>query len=144
MAIVNLRIGGPEDDVAAPMRTMRRMQEEGLIAHIGISTVDAAQLAVARDIAPVVCVQNHYNLVHRGDDAMIDALAEAGIAYVPYFPLGGFTPLQSDGADAGGRRGRRDAAGGRAGLAAAAQQPGEPRQWPARQARYRATAMWRL
>ncbi len=97
MAIVNLRIGGPEDDVAAPMRTMRRMQEEGLIAHIGISTVTAAQVQAARDIAPVVCVQNHYNLVQRTDDAMIDAFAADGIAYVPYFPLGGFTPLQSDG-----------------------------------------------
>lgn len=96
MAIVNLRMRGPEDDIAAPMRTMRRMQDEGLVAHIGISTVDMRQLAVARDIAPVVCVQNHYNLVHRTDDPMIDALAEAGIAYVPYFPLGGFTPLQSD------------------------------------------------
>ena len=97
MAIVNLRMGGPQDDIAAPMHVMRQMQDEGLIAHIGVSTVDAAQLAIARDIAPIVCVQNHYNLVHRGDDAMIDALAEAGIAYVPYFPLGGFTPLQSDG-----------------------------------------------
>jgi aryl-alcohol dehydrogenase-like predicted oxidoreductase len=96
MHIVNLRMGGPEDDIAAPMRAMRQMQDEGLIAHIGVSTVSAAQLQVARDIAPVVCVQNHYNLVHRDDDAMIDALAEAGIAYVPYFPLGGFTPLQTE------------------------------------------------
>ena len=96
MAIVNLRMGGPGDDIATPMQVMRQMQDEGLIAHIGISTVDAAQLAIARDIAPIVCVQNHYNLVHRADDAMIDALAADGIAYVPYFPLGGFTPLQSD------------------------------------------------
>lgn len=96
MPIVNLRMGGPEDDIAAPMRVMRDMQEEGLIAHIGISTVDMAQLDIARDIAPVVCVQNQYNLVQRGDDAMIDALAGDGIAYVPYFPLGGFTPLQAD------------------------------------------------
>jgi aryl-alcohol dehydrogenase-like predicted oxidoreductase len=95
MAIVNLRMGGPEDDVAAPMRVMRQMQEEGLLDHIGVSTVDAAQLRIARDIAPVVCVQNHYNLVHRDDDAMIDSLAADGIAYVPYFPLGGFTPLQA-------------------------------------------------
>ncbi|MEN3746756.1 oxidoreductase [Sphingomonas sp. HF-S3] len=94
--IVNLRMGGPEDDVVAPMRTMRRMQEEGLIAHIGISTVTAAQLAAARDIAPIVCVQNQYNLVQRSDDALIDALAAGGIAYVPYFPLGGFSPLQVD------------------------------------------------
>jgi aryl-alcohol dehydrogenase-like predicted oxidoreductase len=95
MRIVNLRMGGPEDDIAAPMRAMRQMQDEGLLAHIGISTVSATQLRTARDIAPVVCVQNLYNLVQRDDDAMIDALAEAGIAYVPYFPLGGFTPLQT-------------------------------------------------
>ena len=97
MAIVNLRMGGPGDDIATPMQVMRQMQDEGLIAHIGVSTVDAGQLQIARDIAPIVCVQNHYNLVHRADDAMIDALAADGIAYVPYFPLGGFTPLQSDG-----------------------------------------------
>ena len=96
MTIVNLRMGGPEDDVAEPMKAMRRMRDDGLIAHIGISNVDAAQLRTARDIAPIVCVQNHYNLVHRTDDAMIDALAADGIAYVPYFPLGGFTPLQED------------------------------------------------
>jgi pyridoxine 4-dehydrogenase len=74
---------------------MRQMQDEGLIGHIGLSTVSPAQLRIARDIAAVVCVQNHYNLVHRQDDAMIDDLAEAGIAYVPYFPLGGFSPIQS-------------------------------------------------
>lgn len=97
MEIVNLRMSGPEDDVVAPMQAMRQMQDEGLIAHIGISTVDPAQLRTARDIAPIVCVQNHYNLVHRTNDALIDALAADGIAYVPYFPLGGFTPIQSDG-----------------------------------------------
>jgi len=96
MDVVNLRIGGPEDDIVAPMRTMRQMQDEGLIAHIGVSTVNAAQIAAARDIAPVVCVQNFYNLINRADDALIDALAAEGIAYVPYFPLGGFTPLQVD------------------------------------------------
>jgi len=96
MPIVNLRIGRPEDDVATPMRTMRRMQDEGLLAHIGISTVNAEQLEIARGIAPVVCVQNEYNLVRRGDDALIDQLAEEGIAYVPYFPLGGFNPLQTE------------------------------------------------
>jgi pyridoxine 4-dehydrogenase len=95
MAIVNLRMGGAEDDIASPMRAMRQMQDEGLIGHIGLSTVSPAQLRIARDIAAVVCVQNHYNLVHRQDDAMIDDLAEAGIAYVPYFPLGGFSPIQS-------------------------------------------------
>lgn len=96
MAIVNLRMGSPADDVAAPMKVMRQMQDEGLLDHIGISTVDMNQLQIARDIAPVVCVQNHYNLVHRVDDQMIDVLAADGIAYVPYFPLGGFTPLQTD------------------------------------------------
>lgn len=95
MAIVNLRMSGPEDDIEAPMRTMRRMQEEGLLDHIGISTIGPEQLRIARDIAPVVCVQNHYNLVHRDDDALIDRLAQDGIAYVPYFPLGGFAPLQA-------------------------------------------------
>lgn len=95
MAIVNLRMEGPGNDIAVPMRVMRAMQDEGLIAHIGISNVDAAQVEIARDIAPVVCVQNQYNLAHRGDDALIDRLAEDGIAYVPFFPLGGFSPLQS-------------------------------------------------
>lgn len=94
--IVNLRLAGPEVDVTAPMKAMRRMQEEGLLDHIGVSTVSMEQLRQARDIAPVVCVQNHYNLAHRADDAMIDALAQDGIAYVPYFPLGGFSPLQAE------------------------------------------------
>jgi pyridoxine 4-dehydrogenase len=71
------------------------MQEEGLIRHLGVSHVTTQQLAEAQSIARVVCVQNHYNLVHRHDDPMIDALAREGIPYVPYFPLGGFTPLQS-------------------------------------------------
>lgn len=94
--IVNLRMGGPEDDVVAPMQAMRAMQDEGLVRHIGISNVDASQLRAARDIAPIVCVQNQYNLVTRGDDALIDMLAEEGIAYVPFFPLGGFSKIQSD------------------------------------------------
>ena len=94
MAIVNMRFFGPEEDVEPSMNTMRALQEEGLIGHIGVSTVDLDQLKAARDIAPIVCVQNHYNLVHRIDDEMIDLLADAGIAYVPYFPLGGFAPLQ--------------------------------------------------
>lgn len=96
MAIVNLRMGAPEDDIAAPMRAMRQMQDEGLIAHIGISNIDEAQLRAARGIAPVVCVQNQYNLVHRENDGMIDRLAEDGIAFVPFFPLGGFSPLQTE------------------------------------------------
>ena len=78
------------------MQAMRKMQEEGLIDHIGISTVDMVQVEKARDIAPIVCVQNLYNLANRGDDPMIDRLAEEGIAFVPYFPLGGFAPLQAD------------------------------------------------
>ncbi|MEJ5900702.1 MULTISPECIES: oxidoreductase [Ochrobactrum] len=96
IAIVNLRMGGPDDDIVAPMKAMRQMQDEGLLAHIGISNIDAAQLQTARDIAPIVCVQNLYNLVNRTDDVMIDGLAEDGIPYVPFFPLGGFTPLQTE------------------------------------------------
>jgi aryl-alcohol dehydrogenase-like predicted oxidoreductase len=96
IAIVNLRMGEPADDVAAPMRAMRQMQDEGLLGHIGISNIDAKQLQTARDIAPIVCVQNLYNLVNRTDEAMIDRLAEDGIPYVPFFPLGGFNPLQTD------------------------------------------------
>ncbi|MDB6454950.1 oxidoreductase [Falsirhodobacter sp. 20TX0035] len=95
LAIVNLRMEGLHDDIAAPMRVMRAMRDEGLIAHIGISNVGADQVAVAREIASIVCVQNHYNLAHRADDALIDQLAEDGIAYVPFFPLGGFSALQS-------------------------------------------------
>ena len=72
------------------------MQQEGLIKHLGVSTVSAEQIAEAQSIAPIVCVQNFYNLAHRDDDELIDHLAAQGIAYVPYFPLGGFTPLQSD------------------------------------------------
>ena len=101
IAIVNLRMGSAtgfsEDSaLAEPMLEMRRMQDEGLIAHIGLSTVTETQIKIAQDIAPIVCVQNHYNLVHRNDDAMIDHLAEQGIAYVPYFPLGGFMPYQAE------------------------------------------------
>src|SRR3546814_2862884 len=75
--------------------TLARVRKEGLIAHLGLSNATIAQVAQAQAIAPVVCVQNHYNLVHRGDDALIDALAAQGIAYVPFFPLGGFSPIQS-------------------------------------------------
>jgi aryl-alcohol dehydrogenase-like predicted oxidoreductase len=76
------------------------LQQEGLIKHLGISTVSAEQIAEAQSIAPIVCVQNFYNLAHRVDDDLIDSLAAQGIAYVPYFPLGGFSPLQSDKLDA--------------------------------------------
>jgi len=98
--IVNLRVGGldaPEPgSIAGPFSVLVEMQEEGLIKHLGVSTVSAAQIAEAQSIAPIVCVQNFYNIAHRQDDSLIDSLAEQGIAYVPYFPLGGFSPLQSD------------------------------------------------
>jgi len=98
--IVNLRVGGldgPEPgSIAEPFTALAELQEEGLIAHLGVSTVSAEQVAEAQSIAPIVEVQNFYNIAHRDDDALIDDLARQGIAYVPYFPLGGFTPLQSD------------------------------------------------
>ena len=98
--VVNLRVGGfdrPEPgSIAEPFAALAQLQQEGLIRHLGLSTVSAEQVAEAESIAPVVCVQNFYNIAHRADDALIDALAARGIAYVPYFPLGGFTPLQSD------------------------------------------------
>jgi len=97
--VVNLRMPGVhepvEQSLAEPFEALAALQKEGLIRHLGISHVTTQHLAEARAIAPVVCVQNHYNLVHRQDDAMIDALAREGIPYVPYFPLGGFSPLQS-------------------------------------------------
>jgi len=97
--VVNPRVGavaGPEaGSIAEPFTALARLQEEGVIRHLGVSTVSAEQVAEAQSIAPVVCVQNFYNVAHRGDDDLIDSLAEQGIAYVPYFPLGGFTPLQS-------------------------------------------------
>lgn len=98
--IVNLRawgIHGPEPsfDVRPGMEVLAELQRLGLVRHIGVSNVTMEQLAAARQIAPVVCVQNHYNLANRADDALVDDLARHGIPYVPYFPLGGFTPLQS-------------------------------------------------
>jgi pyridoxine 4-dehydrogenase len=96
---VNLRLGGfdgPEPgSVEEQFSTLAQMQQDGLIKHLGISTVSAAQIAEAQTIAPVVCVQNFYNVAHRIDDELIDSLDTQGIAYVPYFPLGGFSPLQS-------------------------------------------------
>ena len=79
-----------------PFTALAEMQQEGLIRHLGLSTVDAEQVAEAQSIAPIVCVQNFYNVAHRTDDELIESLAAQGIAYVPYFPLGGFSPLQSD------------------------------------------------
>ncbi|MEA2208550.1 MAG: pyridoxine 4-dehydrogenase [Solirubrobacteraceae bacterium] len=98
--VVNLRVGGLDSatagSLAEPFAVLAQLQQEGLIRHLGISTVNAEQIAEAQSIAPIVCVQNFYNLAHRVDDELIDSLAEQGIAYVPYFPLGGFSPLQSD------------------------------------------------
>jgi aryl-alcohol dehydrogenase-like predicted oxidoreductase len=97
--VVNLRmpgVTGPvERSLAEPFEALAHLQQEGLIRHLGVSNVTTQQFAEARAIAPVVCVQNHYNLVHRDDDPMVDALAREGIAFVPFFPLGGFSPLQS-------------------------------------------------
>src|SRR5438046_3706181 len=97
--VVNLRVGGldaPEPgSIAEPFSVLAEMQQEGLIKHLGVSTVSAQQVAEAQSIAPVVCVQNFYNIANRRDDSLIESLAEQGIAYVPYFPLGGFSPLQS-------------------------------------------------
>ena len=98
--VVNLRsmfsIHEPaEGSMEAPLTVLAELQQKGLIRHIGLSNVTPAQVAEARGIVPIVCVQNHYNLVHRADEALIADLAHHGIAYVPFFPLGGFTPLQS-------------------------------------------------
>jgi pyridoxine 4-dehydrogenase len=97
--VVNLRVGGFDSptpgSIAEPFTVLAQLQQEGLIKHLGLSTVSAGQIAEAQSIAPVVCVQNFYNLAHRADDDLIDSLAARGIAYVPYFPLGGFSPLQS-------------------------------------------------
>jgi pyridoxine 4-dehydrogenase len=88
---------GPAEGTIAPQfEALAKLREQGLIRHLGVSTITPTQLAEARSIAPVACVQNLYNLAHREDEAMIDDLAKDGIAYVPYFPLGGFSPLQSD------------------------------------------------
>jgi len=99
--VVNLRVGGGADghspvpgSIAEPFGALAEMQREGKIRHLGVSTVNADQVAEAQSIAPVVCVQNFYNIAGRGDDKLVDDLAGQGIAYVPYFPLGGFQPLQ--------------------------------------------------
>jgi pyridoxine 4-dehydrogenase len=99
--VVNFRAWGTlhapdQASIEAPFAALAHLQQQGLIRHLGLSNVSAAQVEQAQSIAPVVCVQNHYNLTHRSDDALIDQLAKQGIAYVPFFPLGGFTPLQSE------------------------------------------------
>ena len=97
--VVNLRLGGAHGSdahsVAEPLGALMELQRQGLVRHIGLSNVSHAQFTEAESMAKIVCVQNQYNLVHRGDDAFIDALAAKGVAYVPFFPLGGFSPLQS-------------------------------------------------
>jgi len=98
--VVNLRImfdvhGPAEGSIEAPLTILADLQRQGLVRHIGLSNVTAAQVAEGRSITDIVCVQNAYNLVHRADDALIEELAAAGTAYVPFFPLGGFSPLQS-------------------------------------------------
>jgi aryl-alcohol dehydrogenase-like predicted oxidoreductase len=97
--LVNLRLGsaaGRETgSIAEPFEALVELRRQGLIRHLGVSNATAEQVAEAQKIAPIVCLQNHYNLAHREDDELIDQLAEHGVAYVPYFPLGGFSPLQS-------------------------------------------------
>jgi aryl-alcohol dehydrogenase-like predicted oxidoreductase len=101
MEVANLRImgavhGPAEGSIADQVEAMAELQRQGLVRHIGLSNVTARQVEEARSIVAIACVQNHYNLVHRDDDQLIDWLAEEGIAYSPFFPLGGFSPLQSD------------------------------------------------
>lgn len=105
MEVVNLRImgaghGPSEGSIAGQFQAMAELQRRGLVKHLGLSNVTSHQVEEAQAIAPVVCVQNMYNLAHREDDDLIDSLAKQGIAYVPFFPLGGFTPLQSHELDA--------------------------------------------
>ena len=87
--------GPAEGSIEAPLAALAELQRQGLVRHIGLSNVTPKQIDEGRAIADIVCVQNQYNLAHRDDHALIDQLAAAGIAYVPFFPLGGFTPLQS-------------------------------------------------
>jgi pyridoxine 4-dehydrogenase len=97
--VVNLRVGGIHGPMDAPIEpqftVLAELQQKGLIRHLGLSNITAGQFAACSKIAPVVCVQNSYNVAHRDDDALIDELAAKGVAYVPFFPLGGFAPLQS-------------------------------------------------
>lgn len=100
LEVVNMRMMGDvhapsEGSVEKQITALAELQQRGLIRHIGLSNATPAQIAEAQRIVKIVCVQNHYNLVHRADDALIDELAAKGVAYVPFFPLGGFTPIQS-------------------------------------------------
>jgi pyridoxine 4-dehydrogenase len=102
--VVNLRVGGvmgpQEGSIEEPLTVLGELKEQGLIRHLGVSNVSAEQFAEAQKITDIVCVQNFYNVAHRNDDGFIADLAEQGTAYVPFFPLGGFTPLQSSKLDA--------------------------------------------
>jgi len=102
--VVNLRVGGvvgpSAGSIEEPLTVLVELQRQGLIRHLGLSNVTPAQFAQGRTIAEIVCVQNFYNVVHRNDDRFVDDLAARGVAYVPFFPLGGFTPLQSSNLDA--------------------------------------------
>jgi aryl-alcohol dehydrogenase-like predicted oxidoreductase len=102
--IVNLRVGGvagpSEGSIREPLTVLAELKRQGLIRHLGLSNVNPEQLAEAQTISEIVCVQNLYNVAHRSEDGFIDELARQGIAYVPFFPLGGFTPLQSSALDA--------------------------------------------
>ena len=102
--VVNLRVGGMsepgEESIEEPLTVLVKLKGEGLIRHIGLSNISPQQLAEAQAMTEIVCVQNFYNVAHRNDDAFIDDLAAKGIAYVPFFPLGGFSPLQSSALDA--------------------------------------------
>jgi pyridoxine 4-dehydrogenase len=99
MDVVNLRVGGAmgpsEGSIEEPLTVLAELKDQGLISHIGLSNINPEQLTEGQSITEIVCVQNLYNVAHRDDDRFIDELAEQGIAYVPFFPLGGFTPLQS-------------------------------------------------
>jgi pyridoxine 4-dehydrogenase len=102
--VVNLRVGGfsepSETSIAEPLTVLAELKRQGLVRHIGLSNVTPAQVAAGQSITEIVCVQNFYNVAHRTDDGFVDDLAARGIAYVPFFPLGGFTPLQSSVLDA--------------------------------------------
>jgi pyridoxine 4-dehydrogenase len=102
--VVNLRVGGimepGQESIKEPLTVLAELKRQGLIRHIGLSNISPKQLAEAQTITEIVCVQNFYNVAHRNDDAFIDDLTAQGIAYVPFFPLGGFTPLQSSALDA--------------------------------------------
>jgi pyridoxine 4-dehydrogenase len=107
--VVNLRSmfgthAPAEGSIGEPLSALAELQRKGLVRHIGLSNVTAAQIAEGRRICEIVCVQNHYNVAHRADDPLIDELSRLGIAYVPFFPLGGFTPLQSSNLSDAARR----------------------------------------